>query len=57
MVAQCSPLAQNECKKVRNDKIAAMIRLRYEHYVNKESRVLENEEVKILQDFTIQTGR
>ena len=29
----------------------------YEHYVDKESRVLENKEVKILWDFTIQTER
>ena len=29
----------------------------YEHCVDKESRVHENEEVKILWDFTIQTER
>ena len=29
----------------------------YKHYVEKESRVLENKEVKILWDFTIKTER
>ena len=69
-ISECTPLAQKDYKNVRHDKIAAAIHRElckkhgfeyaeksYNHNIDKESRVLENEEVKILWDFTIQTEK
>ena len=63
-------LAQNEYKNFRHDKVAAILHWSlskqygfetnqkcYEHFVDKENRVKENEEVKILWDIPIQTER
>ena len=68
IVSECKQLAQNEYKKCRHDKVAAMLHWSlcqqygfpcteksYEHVITKEMRVLENDEVKVLWDFPIQT--
>ena len=68
VLSECKQLAQNEYKKVRHDKIAAAIHWHlskkygfqcgeksYQHFVSKDNSVLENDEVKILWDFSIQT--
>lgn len=68
VVSECKQLAQNEYKKVRHDKVAAILHWHmckqygfayteksYEHFVEKGMRVLENEDVKVLWDFPIQT--
>ena len=60
IVSECTPLAQKDYKNVRHDKIAAAIHRdlckkygfeyaekSYNHHIDKESRVLENDEVKI----------
>ena len=70
IVSECSQLAQNEYKKCRHDKIAALIHWKYckkfgfvcteksyGHFVEKNTKVLENDEVKLLWDFSIQTER
>ena len=70
VVSECNFLAQKDYKTVRQDKIAAAIHRELckkhgfeyveksdNHQVDKESRALENEEVKILGDFTIQTEK
>ena len=66
IVSECTQLAQNEYKKCRHDKIAAMIHWHlwkkfgfsfcgkgYEHFLEKEAKVLENEDAKIRWDFSI----
>ena len=68
MVSECKELAQNDYKKARHDKVAAILHWQmcqiygfpttgksYEHFVDKEIAVLENEKVKLLWDFSIQT--
>ena len=70
IVSECTQLAQNEYKKCRHDKINAIIHWHlckkfgfsccgksYEHFVEKDTRILENEDAKILWDFSIQTER
>ena len=67
LVPGCNELAQNEYKKLRHDKVTALLHWQwcktygfethekyYEHFVEKEMRLLENERVKILWDFSIQ---
>ena len=67
-VSECKELAQNDYKKARHDKVAAILHWQmcqkygfptaaksYEHFVDKEMSVLENEKVKLLWDFSIQT--
>ena len=67
-VSECKQLAQSEYKKCRHDKIAAILRWNmckkygfphteksYKHFIDKDIKVLENEEVKLLCDFSIQT--
>lgn len=66
----CTPLAQKDYKNMRHDKIAAAIHRdlcnnygfeyaekTYNHRIDKESRVLEKDKVKILWDFTTQTEK
>ena len=61
-------MAQNDYKKARHDEVAAILPRQmcqkygfptaaksYENFVDKEMSVLENEKVKILWDFSIQT--
>ena len=68
IVAERNELAQNEYKKLRNDKVPALPHWKWcknygfkthekynEHFVEMEMRVLENDEVKILWNFSIQT--
>ena len=68
IVSECQKLAQREYKSWRNDKVAAVIHWylckkfgfecddKYEnHIVTKENKVLENDEVLSLWDFSIQT--
>ena len=68
ITSECRQLAQNEYKKCRHDKVAACLHWNmckkygftcpdksYEHFIGKESKVLENDEVKLLWDFPIQT--
>ena len=68
IVSECKELAQNDYKKVRHDKVAAILHWNmckkygfpttsksYEHFVDKEKTVLENKEVKLLWDVSIQT--
>ena len=68
VLSDCKQLAQNEYKKVRHDKIAAAIHWHlckkygfpvweksYQDFVSKDNCVLENDEVKIPWDFSIQT--
>ena len=70
IVSECSQLAQNDYKKCRHDKIAAIIHWNYckkfgfacaekyyEHFVETKMKVLENDEVKLLWDFSIQTEK
>ena len=67
IVSECSQLAQNDYKKCRHDKIAAIIHWNYckkfgfactekyyEHFVETKMKVLENDEVKLLWDFSVQ---
>eukprot|EP00795_Rhopilema_esculentum_P013890 gene13890-biopygen3805 len=67
ILSECKELAQNDYKKARHDKVAAILHWQmcqkygfpttaksYEHFVDKEMAVLENEEVKLLWDFSIQ---
>ena len=67
-VSECKKLTQNEYKKWRHDKVAAVIHWHlchkfgfpcgsknYEHIVDNTIAVLENEAVKLLLDFSIQT--
>ena len=68
LVWQCKELGQNEYKKLRHDKVTALLQWQlcktygfeihveyYEHFVENKMRVLENDRVKILWDFSIQT--
>ena len=68
IVSECKELAQTEYKKIRHDKVAAILHWQfcqkygfpataksYEHFIDKEMTVLENEEIKLLWDFSIQT--
>ena len=68
VVSECKELAQNDYKKAIHDKVAAVLHWQmcqkygfpttaksYEHFVDKEMAVLENEKVKLLWDFSIQT--
>ena len=66
LVSECNELAQNEYKKLRHDKVVIFLHWRmtygfegnekyYKYFVEKEMRVLENDKVKILRDFSIQT--
>ena len=68
IVSECRELAQTEYKKIRHDKVAAILKWQlcqkygfpttaksFEHFVHKEMTVLENEEIKLLWDFSIQT--
>ena len=68
IVSECKQLAQNEYKKCRHDKIATILHWSmcreygfphteksYEHSIDKDKKVLENEGVKLLWDFSIQT--
>ena len=68
IVSEGKELAQNDYKKARHDKVAAILHWQmcqiygfpttgksYEHFVDKEIVVLENEKVKLLWDFSIQT--
>ena len=67
IVSECKELAQNDYKKARHDKVAAILHWQmcqtygfpttksYEHFVDKEMAVLENEKVKLLWNFSIQT--
>ena len=68
VVSACKQLAQNEYKKCRHYKVAAIIHWSlckqygfpcgeksYEHSITNEMRVLVNDEVKVLWDFPIQT--
>ena len=68
IVSECKELAQNDYKKARHDKVAAIMHWQmcqkygfpttaksYEHFVDKEMAVLENDKVKLLWDFSIQT--
>ena len=68
IVSECKELAQKDYKKARHDKVAAILHWQmcqkygfptaaksYEHFVDKEMSVLENEKVKLLWDFSIQT--
>ena len=68
IVSECQKFAQREYKSWRHDKVAAVIhwylwnKFRFEcndkyynHIVTKENRVLENVEVLLLWDFSIQT--
>ncbi|CAB4011202.1 Hypothetical predicted protein [Paramuricea clavata] len=70
IVSESHLLAQKDYKNVRHDKIATAIHrdlckkyvFEYaekccNHHIDKESRVLENDEVNILWDFTIQTEK
>ena len=60
--------AQNDYKKARHDKVPAIMHWQmcqkygfpttakiYEHFVDKEMAVLENDKVKLLWEFSIQT--
>ena len=68
IVSECQKLAQREYKSWRHDKVAAVIHWYlckkfgfecddkyYNHIVTRENRVLENDEVLLLWDFSIQT--
>ena len=68
IVSECKELAQNDYKKARHDKVAAILHWQmcqkygfptaaksYEHFVDKEMSVLESEKVKLLWDCSIQT--
>ena len=68
ILSECKKLAQNEYKKWRHDKVAAVIHWHlchkfgfscgsknYEHFVDNTIAVLENEAVKLLWDFSMQT--
>ena len=68
IVSECQKLAQREYKSWRHDKVAAVIHWYlckkfgfecddkyYNHIVTKENRVLENDEVLLQWDFSIQT--
>ena len=70
VLSECKELAQNDYKKTRHDKVAAILHWQmckkygfpasakaYEHFIVKENAVLENENVKLLWDFSIQTER
>ena len=70
IVSECKQLAQNEYKLSRHDKVAAILHRdickkngfecgdkSYEHVVDSEKKVLENEDVKVLWDFPIQTDK
>ena len=69
IVSECTPLAQKDYKNVRHKIAAAILRdlckkygfeyaeKSYNHRIDKESRVLENDEVKIIWVFTIQTEK
>ena len=70
IVSECKQLAQKECKLSRHDKVAAILHLdickkngfecgdkSYEHVVDSEKKVLENEDVNVLWDFPIQTDK
>ena len=69
LLSECNESAQNECKKLKHDKVSALLHWKwcktygfethekyYERFVEKEMRVFENDRVKILWDFSIQTG-
>ena len=66
--SECKDVAQTEYKKIRYDKVVAILNLQfckkygfsttaksYEHFIDKEMTVLESEEIKLLWDFSIQT--
>ena len=68
LLSYCNELAQNEYKNLRHDKITALLHWQwcktygfemhekyYEHFFEKEMRVLKNDWIKILWDFSIQT--
>ena len=68
MVSTCKELAQNDDKKSRRGKVAAILHWQvcqkygfpttaksYKHFVDKEMAVLENEKVEQLWNFSIQT--
>jgi hypothetical protein len=68
IVSECSQLAQNDYKNCRHDKVAAILHWQfcksygfdhaeksYNHFVDKNNRVLENDSIKLLWDFSIQT--
>ena len=70
IVSECKQLAQKEYKLSRHDKVAAILHWdicqkngfecgdkSYEHVVDSEKKVLENEDVKVLWDFPIQTDK
>ena len=68
IVSECKKLAQNEYKNWRHDKVTAVIHWHlchkfgfpygsknHEHFVDNTNAVLENEAVKLLWDFSLQT--
>ena len=68
VVSECKVFAQNEYKKLRHDKVAAILHWElckkygfalsgksYEHFVDKERKVLENDRAKLLWDWSVQT--
>ena len=70
VVSECNKIVQNEYKKLRHDKDAALLYWQccktygfkthekyYEHFIEKEMRVLENVKVKFLCDYSIQRGK
>ena len=70
IISECKQLAQKEYKLSRHDKVAAILHWdickkngfecgdkSYEHVVDSEKKVLENEDVKVLWDFPIQTDK
>ena len=67
-VPGCNEIAKNEYKKLRHDKVAVllhwqwcitygfkMLKKYYEHFTEKEMRLLENDNVKIMWDVSVQT--
>ena len=70
IVVECNELAQNEYKKLKHDKFASSLHWQwrktyefkkhekyYEHFIEKETKILENDKFKILWDFQYKLRR